>query len=113
MWDLIFGAVPFCSIEKNELPEIMVDFAGELPTQWKPRLEQFRFEAGPLSSGDYGYEPEIREEIKLERLFEKKLPDKNLEVFLPVIKGLTRLLPSQRVCAKEAIQWITDALRTL
>jgi serine/threonine-protein kinase SRPK3 len=83
----------------------MIDFVGELPPEWQPRWEQLRLDA----RGDF----ELRENrqlsrSRLEERFDEHIHEPELKVLLPVIKGLTRFLPSDRISASQALDLIRD-----
>ena len=87
----------------DSLVASMIDFAGELPREWRPKWEQLRLGAG----GEFG----LREkgqllESKLERNFRENVHEPELKALLPVIKGLTRFLPSDRISASQALDLI-------
>jgi serine/threonine-protein kinase SRPK3 len=83
----------------------MIDFVGELPSEWQPKFEQLRLDA----RGDFG----LREngqlsKSRLERSFDENVHEPELKVLLPVIKGLTRFLPSDRISASQALDLIRN-----
>lgn len=47
-------------------------------------------------------------DLQLEKQFEKHVHEPKLKRFYPVIKGLTRLMPSDRITASQALQLIRD-----
>lgn len=84
----------------------MIDLLGELPEEWRPKWEQLRREAG----SPFG----LREEGKLtgsrlEVIFQEQVHESELQVLLPVVKGLTAFLPSDRISASQALQLISTA----
>ena len=81
----------------------MIDFAGELPREWWPKWEQLRLGAG----GDFGKREQGQLlEAKLERDFRENVHEPELKALLPVIKGLTMFLPSDRMSALQALDQI-------
>ena len=83
----------------------MIDFVGELPSEWQPKWEQLRLDAGrDLELEKQGKHSRSR----LEQNFEEHVHDPELKVLLPVIKGLTRFLPSDRISASHALDLIRD-----
>jgi serine/threonine-protein kinase SRPK3 len=83
----------------------MIDFVGELPPEWQPKWEQLRLDAG----GDFKIgENEQLSESRLEQRFNEHVHEPELKVLLPVIKGLTRFLPSDRISASQALDLIRD-----
>jgi len=75
----------------------MISFKGELPPAWRSRWEELKAKAN--RSFDW-----MREDSELERVFDKHVYDKGLKALMPVIKGLTRILPSDRLPAAEALR---------
>jgi serine/threonine-protein kinase SRPK3 len=101
----MFGSLPFQWFRIDSLVASMIDFVGELPPEWQPKWEQLRLDA----RGDFG----LREKgqlsrPRLERRFDEYVHEPELKVFLPVIKGLTRFLPSDRISASQALDLIRD-----
>ena len=83
----------------------MIDFVGELPPEWEPKWEQLRLDAGgDFKLGENGQLSGSR----LERRFDELVHEPELKGLLPVIKGLTRFLPSDRISASEALDLIRD-----
>lgn len=81
----------------------MIDFVGELPPEWQPKWEQLRLDAGgDFKLGENGHLSGSR----LERRFDELVHEPELKVLLPVIKGLTRFLPSDRISASQALDLI-------
>src|ERR1700722_14485804 len=83
----------------------MIDFVGELPPEWQPKWEQMRLDAG--GNFELGENRELSE-LRLERRFDEHIHEPELKVLLPVIKGLTRFLPSDRISASQALDLIRD-----
>jgi len=83
----------------------MIDFVGELPPEWQPKWEQLRLDAGrDIKLGENGQLSRSR----LERRFDEHVHEPELKGLLPVIKGLTRFLPSDRISASQALDLIRD-----
>jgi serine/threonine-protein kinase SRPK3 len=81
----------------------MINFVGELPPEWQPKWEQLRLDAkGDFKVGENWQHPEFR----LEQRFEERVHEPELKGLLPVIKGLTRFLPSDRISASQALDLI-------
>ena len=82
----------------------MIDFAGELPPEWQPKWEQLRLGArGDFELGENGQFSGSR----LEQTFDEHVHELELKVLLlPVMKGLTRFLPSDRVSASQALDLV-------
>jgi hypothetical protein len=83
----------------------MVDFVGELPPEWQSKWEQLGLGArGDFKLGKNGRLSGSR----LERMFDERVHEPELKVLLPVMKGLTRFLPSDRISALQALDLIRD-----
>ena len=83
----------------------MIDFVGELPPEWQPKWEQLRLDAGEdFELGENGQFSRSR----LEQMFDEHAHEAELKVLLPVIKGLTSFLPSDRISASQALDLIRD-----
>ena len=83
----------------------MIDVFGELPLEWEPKWEQMRSEAiarGDPGSGKWKQVSDLR----LEKQFDKDVHVPELKGFIPVIQGLTKLLPSDRISASQGLQLI-------
>ena len=81
----------------------MIDFVGELPLEWQPKWEQLELGArGDFKLRGNGLLPSPR----LEQMFNEHIHEPELKVLLPVIKGLTRFLPSDRISASHALALI-------
>lgn len=86
----------------------MIDVFGELPLEWEPKWEQMRSDAE--AGGDF--ESENWKQVldwRLENQFDKIVHDPELKGLLPVIQGLTKLLPSDRISALQGLQLIRDS----
>lgn len=83
----------------------MIDFFGKLPPEWQPKWEQLKLDArGDIDLRENGHLLGSR----LEQKFNGHIHGPELKVFLPVIKGLTRFLPSDRISASQALDLIRD-----
>ena len=83
----------------------MIDFFGELPPEWQPKWEQLKLDA----RGDI----DLRENgqllgSRLEQKFNEHIHAPELKVLLPVINGLTRFLPPDRISASQALDLIKN-----
>jgi serine/threonine-protein kinase SRPK3 len=83
----------------------MIDFVGELPPEWQPKWEQLRLDAG--GSFELGENNQLSGS-RLEQRFDELVHEPELKGLLPVIKGLTRFLPSDRISASQALDLIRD-----
>src|SRR5271154_4910328 len=101
----MFGAFPFQSVRTDTMVASMIDFVGELPPEWQPKWEQLRLDA----KGDFklGANRQLSRS-RLEQMFDKYVHEPELKGLLPVIKGLTRFLPSDRISASQALELIRD-----
>ena len=83
----------------------MINFVGELPPEWQSKWEELRLEAGgDFKLGENGQLSGSR----LEQRFDELVDEPELKALLPVIKGLTRFLPSDRISASQALDLIRD-----
>ena len=83
----------------------MIDFVGELPPEWQPKWEQLRLDAG--GNFELG-QNNLFSGSRLEQRFDEHVHEPELKVLLPVIRGLTRFLPSDRISASQALDLIGD-----
>jgi serine/threonine-protein kinase SRPK3 len=75
----------------------------ELPPEWQPKWEQLKLDArGDFELGESGQ----LSGSGLEQRFDERVQEPELKVLLPVIKGLTRFLPSVRISASQALDLI-------
>ena len=72
-----------------------VEFTGELPPKWQPKYEKLR--NGDRKDGQYS-------DWNLEQRFREFGLEPELQTLLPVIKGLTRMLPSDRISVSQALK---------
>lgn len=86
----------------------MIDFVGDLPTEWQAKRHELTLgDNEHRTDGDFGFgEGGKRLASKVDRVFDEKVDAPELNVLLPVIKGLTRALPSDRISACEALALI-------
>jgi len=102
---LTFGALPFQWFGMDTLVASMIDFVGELPPEWQPKWEQLKLDARrDFEGGENGQLSGSR----LEQRFDEQVHEPELKVLLPVMKGLTRFLPSDRISASQALDLIRD-----
>ena len=84
----------------------MIDVLGPLPQEWHPKWKQLRNETG----GDFGLREEGRlSDSRLEVIFNENIHEPELEILLPVIKGLTKFLPKDRITASTALALIKSS----
>jgi hypothetical protein len=85
----------------------MIDVFRELPPEWESKWEQMRSNA--VARGDRGAGKWNQcSDWRLERQFDKHVQESELKALLPVIQGLTNLLPSDRISVSQALQLIRD-----
>ena len=77
----------------------MISFTGELPPEWASRWEEFKNKA--TRPFDLIHEDQTS---VLQQNFDKHVNDEDLKRLVPVIRGLTRMLPSDRTSADEALR---------
>ena len=107
MYYLIFGALPYSWWGTNPLVEAMIDVFGKLPLEWESKWEHMMSDAasrGDPAAGKWKQTSDWR----LEKQFDKHVHEPELKAFLPVIQGLTKLLPSDRISASQALQLIKE-----
>lgn len=81
----------------------MIELLGDLPLEWVPKWKQMRLDA----EGDSALRGnKLASGLTLEQRFDANINDPQLKALLPVIKGLTMLLPSDRISASEALELI-------
>ncbi len=84
----------------------MIEFAGSLPAEWDGKWQKtIAASESPLTDVVLG------EVTGLEQMFQTKVPEKELQGLLPVIQGLMKLRPSERMSASMALE-LVRALRT-
>jgi serine/threonine-protein kinase SRPK3 len=77
----------------------MIDFSGPLPQEWQLQWEKMKLD----------YEKSYNHfdasmETKLDERFRTKVQEPSLSILLPIIKGLTKFLPSDHISASEALR---------
>ena len=81
----------------------IVDVFGDLPPEWESKWEEMKSDA--VTRGDPGAGAQTGQlDCRLERQFDDKVDDPELKALLPVIQGLTKLRPSDRISASQARQ---------
>ncbi|KAM3509331.1 hypothetical protein MY10362_000666 [Beauveria mimosiformis] len=107
LWDagcmiyaLIFQDCPFMYLCNDQLYITeMISFVEGLPPEWEPAWRCIRATSAPPP------EHLLRRHsptVNLEQSFKNKVPDPELKQLLPVIRGLLRLRPQDRISARQA-----------
>jgi serine/threonine-protein kinase SRPK3 len=105
---LIFGKLPYSWCGITPLVHTMVDVFRELPPEWESKWEQMKADATARGEPGVGtWKPSS--DSRLEKQFDKHVHDAQLKALLPVIQGLTKLLPSDRISASDALKVIRDS----
>ncbi|KAG6035965.1 hypothetical protein E4U41_005881 [Claviceps citrina] len=106
---LVFGACPFVyTYDDAGLIDQMVGFIEELPQQWTQEWKDMQEKSKddrPTMDPEKWKKDCLPYTCKLEEKFHKEAPP-DLMPLLPVIRGLMRFLPSDRLSAAEALQLI-------
>lgn len=106
IYSFVFGPCPFFHFDHDEvLVAQMIGFVEALPEEWTEQWIEMRDKSTyhkplPKSEG--------KQNTDLEREFAESTVDPALAVLLPVIQGLMRFRPSDRLSASEAL----DLLRS-
>ncbi|OBT78603.1 CMGC/SRPK protein kinase [Pseudogymnoascus sp. 05NY08] len=101
IYSFVFGGLPFyCIGDRDNLVIQMIEFVGDLPPEWKPSFNHLRidFKRQPLLEGD------LRVDRGLEYKFKHQIHEKKLQPLLPVIQGLMRFRPSERISPQQALE---------
>lgn len=77
----------------------MINFVEELPVEWTAEWERLKNNSGRKWEDIPG-----TESSKLEARFKQKAIDTSLMPLLPIMQGLMRFRPSDRISAVEALQ---------
>ncbi|KAI9676538.1 MAG: hypothetical protein M1817_000697 [Caeruleum heppii] len=104
IYHLTVGASPFHWFRMDMLVASMIDFVGELPPEWLPKWNELKLDG----KGDF-HATANRQQLsgsRLERRFEERVHEAELKILLPVIRGLTRFSPSDRISASQALDLI-------
>ncbi|KFY81229.1 hypothetical protein V500_11609 [Pseudogymnoascus sp. VKM F-4518 (FW-2643)] len=103
IYSFVFGGLPFyCIGDKDSLVIQMIEFIGDLPPEWKPSFDNLRidFKRQPLLEGD------LRVDRGLEYKFKHQIHEEMLQPLLPVIQGLMRFRPTERISAQQALEMV-------
>ncbi|RAK99538.1 kinase-like protein [Aspergillus ibericus CBS 121593] len=108
IYSFAFAAYPFSywgSVEA--LAAQMIGFVEKLPVEWQPQWQRMLSNSGSGLQVNESCSPS-----RLDERFNTKLPDPALEPLRPVIKGLMRFLPSDRMEASEALDLLRSSVRS-
>ncbi|KAK4039482.1 kinase-like domain-containing protein [Parachaetomium inaequale] len=101
IYGVVMGSRPFMYLgDMDFLVAQMIHFVEDLPEEWRPQWEQMQKSTG-----------RIRDDIpdrmtgpsKLEEMFKKNVTEPSLGPLLPIINGLMRFRPEDRISAEEAL----------
>ncbi|KAH6689921.1 kinase-like domain-containing protein [Leptodontidium sp. MPI-SDFR-AT-0119] len=105
IYSSLFGSRPFQHWgDVDTLVLQMINFVEELPAEWQPQWELMRKTAGGMWE-NLATNGKLTES-KLEQKFHDRIHEPTLQPLLPVIRGLTRFRPSDRISAAEALEMI-------
>ncbi|OXV09564.1 hypothetical protein Egran_02672, partial [Elaphomyces granulatus] len=103
IYSFILGEIPFIYLgEVDILVAQMIYVVGKLQDEWEPKWEQIR-----LNSRHTKYELlEEHDRPELERLLDDRAHDQTLLPLISVIGELMRFLPSSRITASGALEFL-------
>lgn len=102
--------MPFNSFNFDCNVALMINLVGKLPSEWQPKWKQRELDAGE-EFGPRTVRGQLSE-LTLEQTFDEHIHEPELRILLPVMKGLTRFLPSDRIGASQALDLIRDDCAT-
>ncbi|KAJ8058231.1 hypothetical protein OCU04_012427 [Sclerotinia nivalis] len=106
IYSSLFGSRPFQHWGgPDKLVRQMINFVEELPAEWQPQWELMQITAGQMGEQATTTTPT---QSKLDQKFHDNVRDPALQRLLPVIRGLTRFRPSDRISAAEALAMIAQ-----
>ncbi|KAI9373398.1 kinase-like protein [Aspergillus egyptiacus] len=106
IYALIFQSNPFIFTGSDaDLVRSMVSFVGCLPGEWKQEWEQMKTE-----SGDVIEETEVPPGSELKRRFNEGGHDPELACLMPLIQGLIKFQPKNRLTAAEALELLYNQI---
>ncbi|KAK2590413.1 hypothetical protein QQS21_011900 [Conoideocrella luteorostrata] len=106
IYTLLFAARPFQYLDDDAvLIAQMIGFVEELPQQWRQEWEviQSRSSHSPIDIPHYNG-ANLYQASKLQSRFYALVYEPELMPLLPIIRGLMRFLPSERLTAAEALK---------
>ncbi|KAG8156637.1 hypothetical protein KVR01_013428 [Diaporthe batatas] len=104
---LIFSQKPFLAYGIDGLIGNMIDFIEELPTEWRPKWEEIK--RTTRNGLDHILEDEKQEVPRLEQKFRDSIHDPELQGLLPIMQGLMRFLPENRISASDALKLLEES----
>lgn len=104
IYTFLFGSVPFQYWYDDVLVAQMIYFVEELPIEWQQKWDDMRSQSGR----DYSLPDEKPSRFKLEQKFDDRIHEQALKRLLPVIQGLMRFMPSNRILASQALDMISS-----
>ncbi|KAH8808513.1 kinase-like domain-containing protein [Xylogone sp. PMI_703] len=103
IYSFLFLHTPFMSPGADDLLVLeMIDLVGPLPAEWIPKWAQMKINS-TLTPSTLASENPISSPDRLETKFNAQVHTPALKVLLPVIQGLLRFRPSDRISASEAL----------
>lgn len=96
---LVFG-------EPWEIIMCMINLIEELPTEWQPKLDKIKETYGRAGEPDTYNEPN-----ELKSRFHTRIQDPSLKKLFPVLEGLMRLRPADRIEASVALELVDLIIR--
>ena len=84
----------------------MINFVEDLPSEWQQKFNHMRLNSGRATELGYDFS-----RSKLEKKFDERIHEQSLKPLLPVIQGLMRFRPSDRISASQALDLITLTAR--
>ncbi|KAJ4163581.1 hypothetical protein LMH87_005302 [Akanthomyces muscarius] len=98
---LLYASCPFMYLGHDcHLVDSMIDLIGALPSEWEPQWQQIREASGCPVESSRDANPTTTE---LETDFRERVPEPQLAVLLPVLQGLMRFRPEDRISARDAL----------
>ncbi|KAL6713257.1 hypothetical protein ACLMJK_008722 [Lecanora helva] len=110
IYTLVLKQPPFSPwfARTDELIEQMIDLAGELPTEWQPEWAEIRQRFATERQG----KTRVRKYVPppLAAMFDEKVQDEILKPLLPVIQGLMKFRPSDRITIPQALELVRSKM---
>ncbi|KAK4152735.1 kinase-like domain-containing protein [Chaetomidium leptoderma] len=102
IYTLVIGKRPFQWLwDVDYLVAQMIHFVEDLPDEWRPRWAEIKKEAGRKHED---IPDRMTGRSKLEERFGRHVKEESLKPLLPIIRGLMRFRPQDRISAKEALR---------